>query len=487
MLTAWSLSANLVAWAQSGVWSQPLNLFETEGYAAGAVVVADPSGAVHVFWAYSEPGDEELGSTQSIYYVRKQDDVWSEPVDVLISPGNRGARMVAAVADLQGYLHVVWSGGDSIFYSRAYAPDAGNSQAWTPPRALDSGAVNLWPAIAVSDSGDLYVVWSRGGSGLMFVRSEDGGQNWSEPALIFTATDPNELAATGRIAVDAAGRLHVVFDHTLRDVETDSQNLRARNPYWMYYLRSDDRGKTWSVPYLMSPEPDFGDINVATFGEDTVHVVWNGRAGRNGRYHRWSKDGGATWSNTVEVLAPSPQNPLGTTGLTGFPALTTDATGNLHLVTTAGLGNYYFRWKDGAWSAPLLISPGLDGNGVTGTYNTLESPSIALGQGNQIHVAFHDGFERIWYTGTTIDAPVEQPIVLPSPIADPVPLGRETAPSIATATPTANPELSPAPVVPTYPGPTTSGSSSTSILLGVLPAVLLVGAVVVAYSRRRRQ
>lgn len=462
-------------------WTPPINLFETEGRASEAEVIADPFGVVHVFWAYGAPNAEDEGSAQAIYYTQLQNSSWSKPVDVLISPGGRVARMPAVAVDADGYLHVVWSGSNAIFYSRAYAPEAGSASGWTSPEALISGVGALEPAIAVGPDKTLYVVWSQTNAGLVFMRSDDGGHTWSEPQSIFTAEGNNELARWGRIAVDDTGRLHVVFTYTVNDPE---RRYGRPDANLLYYLQSDDRGATWSEPFRVTREPDFGEINVATFGQNTVHLVWNGRAGRNGRYHRWSEDGGKTWSDIVEVLPPAPQSPIGDGGLTGFPALAMDASGALHMVSATGGGDYYFRWANGVWSSPVLISPGIKGDGVTRTNNSLEQPSAAIGQGNQLHIVFHDGFERIWYTGRRIDAAYQPP--RPAPPAP-------AAPLTATAALAANPSVSAStgsPPTPTLPptaqaAPPANSSPFIPILIGILPAVVLVGFVVLVYRTRR--
>lgn len=464
-------------------WTPPTNLFETEGRASEAEVVTDPSGVVHVFWAFGAPGQEDSGRTQALYYTRLTGDTWSEPVDVLISPGGRVARLPAVVCDPQGYLHIVWQGGDSIFYSKAYAPAAAASRGWTSAKALTTGATSLYPAIAASQAGELYAIWSQGSAGLMFARSENGGESWTEPRVVYQATGPKELAASGRIAVDETGRLHVVFTYAVEDADPASPDIHVRNPHYLYYLQSTDRGETWSEPLLVTPEPDYGEINVATSGADVVHLVWNGRAGRTGRYHQWSRDGGKSWSSVNEVVAPAPQNPIGTGGLTGFPALVTDSTGMLHLVTATGSGQYYLRWSQSGWTAPVLVSPGVVGGGVTNTSRSIEQPSIALSEGNRLHVVFHDGFERIWYTSTVTDAPYQPPQPLPTPeIA-------ATAAPAAIPTAAAPPDVTPTvpPAVPASVEPRASASAIDPVLIGVLPALLLVGFALLRYGPRRRR
>jgi hypothetical protein len=385
--------------------------------------------------------------------------------------------MHSVVADSQGYLHIVWSGGDALFYSRVDAVGAGRAGGWMTPLALASGAGALEPAIAIDGQDRLYIVWTEPGRGLMFTKSDSGGSIWTNPHAIFDAYQTNELARWSRIAVDDVGRLHVAF--TKEALFDDSQFEGRNDPNFLYYLHSDDDGNTWSGPLEITPEHDFGEVNVTTFGEDVVHLVWNGRASRRGRYHRWSQDGGQTWSNEVEILAPAPQSHIGTGGLTGFPALVTDATGALHMVSATGGGDYYFQWADNAWSQPVYISPGLEGSGVTGSVNSLEQPSIAISKGNQLHVVFHDGFERIWYTGATIDAPYESSAVLPTQ--------NNTATAEPTSAPIINQEPTAVAALPAQAAPPSSNSPFSPLLMSIMAALLLICAVILVTSTRRRR
>lgn len=470
--------SSLVVLAQAGQWAPPLNLFETEGRASEAEVVADSAGTVHVFWAYGAPGAEESGNTQAIYYARKDQTGWSTPLDILVSPGGREARFHSVTIDKAGFLHIVWSGGAALYYSRAYAPEAGSATAWTAPLTLASGTLIAEPAIAVDENGNLYAVWTQGFAGLMFAYSQNGGQRWSTPQVIYRAAQDNELARWGRIAVDQRGRLHVALTYTVRN---PANTQERSDPNYLYYLRSDDGGVTWSEPFLVAPEADFGEINVATFETDIVHLVWNGRAGRHGRYHRWSQDGGQSWSSVVEILAPSPENPIGTGGLTGFPTLATDSTGTLHLVSATGRGQYYFSWTAAGWTAPLLISSGVVGGGVTNTTESIEQPSLAIGEGNQLHVVFHDGFERIWYTTAATAAPHQPAISLPTP---------DMAATLAASplpTATVAQEPTPVPVRALESTPASTGSPFSPLLVGLLPTLLLLGAFVVFYGARHKR
>ena len=473
----WFILLCLCCWGHSQVsaqvdasdWTPPLALFETTGRASEPELVVDAAGVVHVFWAYGSPENEADATLQAIYYARQQQGIWSEPVDVLVSPDGRGARMPAVALDQQGYLHLAWSGGDSIYYSRAYAPEAMTPQAWSEPIAFTLYVAAFEPAI-VAAGNHLYLLWTEAGNGLVLARSMDGGRRWNSPQTIFAAPGAQELARWGRLAVDDAGRLHV----TLSLVRSSDVVAARRDPIYLYYLRSEDGGDTWTDPWLITPEPDFGEATVVTWGANDVHLLWNGRAGTHGRYHRASADGGQTWSE-IETVVP-PGAPLGLGGLTGFPAVVVDAQGNLHLVSTSDPQNYYTHRHRGLWTQPLLISAGLDGLGVTGESRNMEMPSLALGLGNRLHAVFHDGQERIWYTSRLLldlpavprqPLPTVTPTIVHQPAAAPLPL--------ATATP-----------IPTFSlaAPPPPPSPYLALLLGLFAAAALLSLIVFIRARR---
>lgn len=407
-------SPGVSAQTGSSGWSTPVMLFETTGRASEPRVVVDLGGTLHVFWAYGAPGTEDAGSGQAIYHVSQRNGSWSQPIDVVTSPGDRVARMPSVAADEKGYLHIVWSGGSAIYYSRAFAPEADGATGWSSPLAIVSGVTALEPDIAVDPDGRLYTVWSQAGAGLMFAYSDDDGGTWSRPQVAFRADADTELVRWGRLAVDEASHLHLVLTHTMSGFHAAAER---ENPNFLYYLRSEDHGETWTDAFPMAESAAFGEMNVVTSASGGVHVAWNGRAGRHGRYHRWSADGGRNWSPIYEVLAAD--SPIATGGLTGSPAMAVDATGTLHLISATGGGDYYFFWAGGQWSPPLLIFPDAAGLGpsseASSTRQPTEYPSVAVGDGNQLHAVASDARQRIWYTGVQVDAPYEEPLGMPSP------------------------------------------------------------------------
>ena len=464
----WRGSGQAAARQDAGIWSPPQFLFETTGRASEPEIIVDNAGTVHVFWAYGNPENEADGTGQSLYYAQQQNGVWSDPTDILVSPGGRVARMPAVALDERGYLHLAWSGGNAIYYSRAYATEAGAPQGWAEPAAFTLYVAAYEPdVVAVGD--DVYLLWTEASNGLVFARSADGGRHWTPPRTIFAAPGAQELARWGRLAVDGAGRLHVALS-LVRD--NDLAAPRA-DPIYMVYLRSENAGSTWTDPWLIAPEPDYGEVTVITHGANDVHLFWNGRAGTHGRYHRQSPDGGQTWSDVETVVAAG--SPLGLGGLTGFPAVVVDARGDLHLVSTSNPQNFYTRWHNGTWSDPVVISDGVRGAGVTGASVNMEMPSLALGQGNQLYAVFHDGQERIWTTGYTLDLPA----VPPHPLATVTPMPAATITTAPPPAPTNTP-------MPTFPpaAPAPLASPYASLLWGLASAgIFLTLALLIARAR----
>lgn len=455
---------------EADAWESPQLIFGTTGRASHPVLTSDESGYVHLFWEYGAPGHEDEGAYQSIYYSRFDQNSWSVPVDVVFSRDDKVARGLSAVTTNDWRLHLVWSAGDEILYSSAESYSAESALAWSVPLSLAAGPPLLEPFIT-SDGETLFVVWTQAGEGLMFSISQDGGASWSAPNLIFPARNSNELARYGRMAVDEAGRLHVVLTHVVDAIDDSTADM------YLYYLVSEDNGRSWTAPHLLDDSPDFGQVNVVTYSENIVHVTWNGRAGHGGRYHRWSSDRGRTWSVRAEIVAPTQNDGLGSAGLTGPPAMFAGEDEILHFISAAKGSNYYVRWSRERWGDPVIISGNITGDGVTNTYNdTMEAPSMVLSRDGYLYAAMQDGNERIWITKTRIFNGETPLVAVPAPTAQP--------------TPPLTPDSTESPIhTRSYAGLNSDQARSvtrlTLILLMLAPPVCLIAIVIRLRSYRR--
>jgi hypothetical protein len=247
----------------------------------------------------------------------------------------------------------------------------------------------------------------------------------------------------------------------------------------VYYARSLDGGQSWTdliaIDEVESRQegkvlgPDWG--NVAVDGEDRVHIVWVGSADMY-RHHQWSGDGGVTWT-APQVMIPSG-------GYNGWQGLAVDAAGGLHVAWPSLKGLEYTCWDGNAWASPVLLTQ-------VGAPHWAQA-AVALG--NQLHLVWQDhdgnlGLSKpglIVHTMLQVDAPSIEPQPLPMP---PVP-AHPAATSLPTQVPRPTAAV-PSPTAPRSVEPFVPISGTTMpALIGVVPAVLLVGLVLLLRLRNAR-
>ncbi len=202
----------------AGRWGPPAAVSPSGAYAGYPSLDVDSEGRVHLAWyGIREPsGGRPVahGGIYEIFYTRRAGGSWS--VAEVISPGVPDSLNPALVVDAAGSVHVVWFQSDGRAYQVVYRM-RGADGVWTAPEYLtDGSAPSTRPALAVDGAGRVHVVWEyRDG---VWYRSGQGGR-W-DPAV--------PVAARGRRpAVGVTGQ-------TVFVVWTDGQAvwLRARERSW---------------------------------------------------------------------------------------------------------------------------------------------------------------------------------------------------------------------------------------------------------------
>lgn len=443
----WATSSQMgtldLVFAPPPPWSAPLSYAEAEGIPFVPALALDSEGRLHIVW--SEEAEGGLPGA-SLFYARRDQATtssgtevrWTSPTEILPSP-NRGADQPSLLA-LGSQLHAVWRGGQTgeILYSQAFANDAYVASGWTEPQPLPSPAVlGSWPHLAADLGGTLHVVYAlpvNEGRGIYYTSSADGGQTWSGARQIFDAAAAGwAMSDYPRLAVDMAGTIHVVWTRVAPFGNGLAQAIA--------YAQTVDGGETWSEP-LEVAEGAYAWPQVIASSTGQVHLLWTETAGENACWHRWSTDGGLTWSRTERV--PGFGNVPGPVGVMG------DASGTVHLV---GLGQ-------DTLGAPALLYTAWDGQrwGEWDTYRldvaVDESvpgvSAVLLPALGRLDVVFRDkgggedGTEvtRLWNTGRTVPTVVVTPVptFTPRPTATPLPTPVPTAfatptPSFGTAPP----------------------------------------------------
>ena len=139
------------------------------------------------------------------------------------------------------------------------------------------------------------------------MRSDDNGESWSEPTDITeVAKDPSwGWYATGPgvgIQIEHgpyAGRLVIPCDHSYDDPAGEVRD--GLYEYGSHLIYSDDHGSTWQLGGTIRPKVN--ECQVVELADGNGSLLMNMRSyfGRNRRTHSISVDGGATWSEPVDV------------------------------------------------------------------------------------------------------------------------------------------------------------------------------------------
>ena len=448
-------------------WSDPKLLFEDRnGFSRLDYMTSDASGTVHLFWSanprspYADANEYDENET-AIFYQQLIQGKFLDARDILL---RSQARMpFGAVVDSQGTVHIMTSskGPPCLTYLSVLSKEAGDPRAWPRPICLDSVGV-VAPDLAIDGNDALYAIYATvGNKQIAVINSMDGGRSWSPSVEVASIVDYDINLGFPRMEADAAGRLHAIWG----EVQAPGGYPFLR----LMYAQSLDSGLTWSVPIELA-DGHQGNPNLAVLG-DSVHAVWNGDAGYQGRYYRVSNDGGITWSERITLPLPVTSG-----GLQGAPAIIVDSMGMVHILYTDSPRLYYITQRDGAWSQPIQIA----GPENTGSTSEINYPTLTITEGNQLHAMYTRDAQAVYYQQRMIDAPYQASIMLPE-LATPTPTAAH-APA-----PVRN-EPAPAPTkVPVDTMPSSSSSGSFTMVFAALPAlVFAAGTLLVQISRRRR-
>lgn len=271
--------------------------------------------------------DQSMGGEgDTLFYSRWDGQEWSTPIDVLVSPTGINAEFPDAAITPNGMLHVVWDTGSQgeMMYSRAPACCADKASSWTLPMSLGK-QVNQTTALVADERGRLHAAFASVDThNIVYRRSDDGGATWPVSVEIQGTEHLDDIPLDPRLAVDGRGRVHAVWSvwpwpgRSIMYARSDDGGQTWTQPRVM---DSADQGGYISRDY----GPTLASI--ATQGLDTVHIIWDG-APTVDRNHIWSSDGGNTWSAPIHLI---PEVTLG--GRSGWNDMAVDSAGTLHVVS----------------------------------------------------------------------------------------------------------------------------------------------------------
>lgn len=458
--------------AQSGDyrWTAPEKLSSEDGMSSQPSMVHDQYGYIHMFWSESGFAD----GRPIIRYSRFNGETWSVPNDVFIAPEDSVIVFISPFVDSKGMLHLLWSENNTgpLMYSRAPAYDAISAKNWIDPIPID--VTSFWGDIVVDSKGVMHVLFSDyygEAQGMYYVRSENNGFSWSSPLWL----DPDIPAGQGptyvNLGIDENDGLHALWHYI--------DNATA-NGTWIRYTNSSDAGNSWIVPITIDKADESYDELRLPYPEflvagQQVQIIWAGNSNTN-REHRYSTNAGRTLSPTIRILGDLHGQALG-------GGLDVDSLGRVHYATQvrSPIGIYHTYWDNGSWSIPNIAY--FIGNEEVDPSNIhAHNVRLAIRAGNQVVVAFtsapNDPQWSLYVIQTTLqDAPELEP--LPIPTQAPV--------SIPTPTPTVEPVNVTTPLSPEIASPPTEvGQPSLGIVWGIIPALALLGGLIVFRAVRKR-
>lgn len=261
---------------------------------------------------------------------------------------NNGVKLARA----GGVLVAAYAGGTPPQILLAASRDGGAH--WAPlAQASDGPIPSRLAALAVDASGRLHVVWTRydDGVGKVYYREwapgRGGAGAWTAPQLRISPA--GLYAGYPAVALDRAGRPHVVW-YGIREGRSPVPTKHG-SIYEILYTGYD--GSAWSRPALISPGPP-DSINPALVSDfaGRLHAVWyqyNGRVYQL-RYAEYASGWGAP-----DGVSRTPEDEFN-------PDVAADGQGRLALVweqhDARGSTIDYARRAGGTWSAPVALSAG---------------------------------------------------------------------------------------------------------------------------------
>lgn len=315
-------------------WSTLDNIESFEVKIGSPKIKNDELDRAHLFWSQAENiAHESLG--KSIYYTVRQDGQWSPSSEILSSPFGRAEQIDLAV-DSDSHLFVVWSGGfaGEVFFSEADASQAFVASSWSEPIALPSPLpVGSAPDIMIDQNKFIYVTYAiplNEQRGIYITKSDDSGQTWKDPVLVFDAQSAGwDMVDNPFLALTQNGHLHLIW--------TRYSLPSGEGPLELYYSKSEDEGLTWTTPQMVVAGPVVWSQMLSP-ENDTVQRLWQQDSSSGSTlWHEQSIDSGATWERIAPVSIFGE--------IVGDPSISSDEAGRLHLIllVRSGIDAYFLQ------------------------------------------------------------------------------------------------------------------------------------------------
>lgn len=384
-------------------------------------LAVDRKGDVHIVW--SETGDlgfPERGG-EGAYYTIWNGKKWMQYVD-LIPPHVDIVRTSIAI-DGKDQIHLLYDSIPpfSLYHKSAPADQAYLVNAWSAPKLVNEKHNTYFSDVVAFDD-YIHIVYDDGQfsspqcelcANIYYRNSPDSGKTWSNPVALYNTTTGSSRA---QIDVDSNGGLYIAWD------EGWDRLTGLGNPEYGVFIFSKDQGETWSDPLKVDyPNSTNMQLTVGADGKGGIMLVWRSvDLNYPSLYFIWSQDYGKSWSS------PQTISNFMTRDFDNFfdvYDMATDSNGHIHLVAVGYLsakgldsagesvapGLYHFEWDGKAWKRPTAL--------YKGAWHP-EFPRLLVHNGNELHAVWFlrvktldaTEFHEVWYARGFCDAP---PLIQP--------------------------------------------------------------------------
>ena len=298
---------------------QTRNISKSPGEAFGPSLAVNKIGKARVYVTYH---DNSTGTTQAYLISSKKKTKFRAPLNLTPHPGGAFAPRVAL--DSSETVNIVWGDTNDSRGKVLFIKSTDLGLTFNEPLDVSrSSGVAFDPEIAIDPGDAINVAWqdtAPGASVIMFSRSTDRGQTFSEPKRVSTGSGSATEAA---IATDGDGRISITW------VDESPGHAEA------YYSRSTDGGASFSEPIKISNFPN-GDIHKPTVVafRNTVYIAFQngdlfGEESMKNRQVFLAKSGnaGVSFEEPEQVSTA-----INSKGRAHSPAMVVDSRGTLHIV-----------------------------------------------------------------------------------------------------------------------------------------------------------
>ncbi|MBW6491317.1 MAG: exo-alpha-sialidase [Lentimicrobium sp.] len=344
-------------------WSNKITIYSSLDNGAYYPVIASANGMVYVFYYRYTTSNSE------IFMLKSTNDGQSFGSEVQITSSIRGAQVpqITASGDT---LVLAYEDRDINYDYQIYVMTSVNAgQSWSAAQKISNTNQGArWCNIGLQGN-RIIALWNdQTGSSydhldLFFTKSEDFGQNWSNPLNI-----SNNQAYNARLKTKIAGNsIYTVVSSKVDGLQTDIMLYRSHN--W---------GDNWETAINLSANagaserPDvWADASLA--GNHRIYAVWSDGSytGNDKAYLKYSVDHGQNWSE----MMPFSQNTEDASWpqIIGFPQSDAD---QLYMA--------YFRPHDGTFDYEIWGVKAVNQLEENITFSGYVTDSDGLGIGNAL-------------------------------------------------------------------------------------------------------